>query len=498
MRCLIKNGYLHQFNATKSSFIRGNLIIHDDYIEELSGCCPPEQSFDKVIDATDCLIIPGLINAHIHTHCHFVKGLFDNLPLEMWMLYTKPYFTGRVETPDDVYIKALFSCIEILKTGTTMIIDDLVHCPTFSPQHYSMIMKAYKKAGLRADVSVNIINKPAYETIPYLDELMNDNLKTRLRAGAMPPEREILQYLEGLIRQYNVPDAVQRCVLAPSGPQRCTVPLMKGMRDLAEKYHLPVVSHVLETRVQKETGQLFFGKSLVEWMNENDLLYPNLLAIHSVWVTDEDIQLMKQSGCKTVHNPASNLKLGSGIAPVGRLLREGITVGLGTDNTSCSDSLNMFESLKLSALLQKIQTPDYENWIGAQEAIRMATYNGAECACLQNKIGSIQVGQKADIVIIDTNNERLLPANNYVNQLVFCENGQSVRDVIINGRIVVENKKIVTFNEAEVIEEFKQVMNRMKEQRELAGKEAAEVDNLYREAYYKTIRHGDHHKSSSV
>lgn len=489
MSCLIKNGLVHQFTGEKSSFRKADIVVNGTCIEQVADRAG-DGPFDKVIDAANCLVIPGLVNAHIHTHCHFVKGLFDNLPLEMWMLYTKPYYSGRIETPEDVYARTLFGCIEILKTGTTTIIDDLVHCPALSPRHYDAVMKAYEKAGLRADVSVNVINKPAHETIPCLE--LDDGVKARAAAKSLPPEREILQYLEGMIKKYNGADAVQRSVLAPSAPQRCTVPLMRGIRELAEKYDLPVVSHVLETRVQKETGAIFFGKSLVEWLDENDLLYPHLLAIHSVWVTDGDIGLMARSGCRAVHNPASNLKLGSGIAPVVKLLRAGIPVALGTDNTSCSDSLNMFESLKLAALLHKIATPDYEKWIGAHEAIRMATYNGAVCARREENIGSLAAGKKADLVIIDTDNERFLPANDYVNQLVFCENGRSVRDVIVNGRLVVENGRITTFDEREVIAAFKETAARMKDQQQLARDEAAGVEAVYRQAYYRSIAHGNY------
>lgn len=490
-KSIVHGGMIYQYRSGKSEFLKKDIIISGNRIEALVD--PVEDlSGYELIDAANSIVIPGLVNAHIHTHCHFVKGAFDNMPLEVWMLYTKPYFSGRIETPEEVYIKTLFGCIEMLKCGTTMIIDDVVHCPTFSEAHYDMVMKAYQTAGLRADVSVHLSNKPNYKTIPYVDSLLDQDTIKKIEQGKIPPEAEILDYLEGLIRKYNTEDSLVRSVLSPSGPQRSTVKLMRGMRDLSEKYHIPTISHVLETRVQRETGYMFFGKSLVKWMEENDLLYPNLNAIHTVWVNDEDIGLLAEHHCKTVHNPASNLKLGSGIAPVKRLLEAGVEVGLGTDNTSCSDSLNLFESIKLSALLQKVKTPDFKQWIGAEEAVRMATYNGAACACLEKELGSIEAGKKADITILDIDNERFLPHNNFINHLVYCENGKSVKTVIIDGRTVVLDGKITTFQEKDVIEAFKGISGKKKAQLETAYQEAESLRAAYEEGYYRTMKAGNY------
>lgn len=493
MKKIVHGGLVYQYRSGKSTFEKRDIIISDNRIEKIVETVTGDLSaYDEVISAENAIVIPGMINAHIHTHCHFVKGAFDNMPLEVWMLYTKPYFSGRTETPEEVYIKTLFGCIELLKCGTTMIIDDVVHCPAFSEKHYDMVMKAYHDAGLRADVSVHLSNKFNYKTIPYLDSLISADMKRKIEEMKIMPEEEILAYVESLIRKYNTKDAVQRSVLSPSGPQRSTVKLMRGMRELSEKYNIPTVSHILETRVQRETGYMFYGKSLVRWLAENDLLYPNLNAIHTVWVDDDDIELLAKYDCKTVHNPASNLKLGSGIAPIRKLLKAGVKVGLGTDNTSCSDSLNLFESLKLSALLQKVQTPDYKEWIGAEEAVRMATYNGAACACLENELGSLEEGKKADMTILDIDNERFLPHNNFINQLVYCENGKSVKSVVIDGQTVVKDGRITTFDEQEVIGAFKEISERMKPQQELAVMEAEALRKEYEEAYYRTMRTGNY------
>lgn len=487
MKTVIKNGLVHVFQEGKSSFVKTDILLEDERIKKTGLGFTAEQE----IDATDCLVLPGLINSHIHTYCHYVKGGFDNLPLDRWMLHTKPFFSGRKETPEDVYYRTLFSCIELLKNGTTMVMDDLSVSPALNGELYDAVMEAYKVAGIRADVTVDVVNKPPYQSIPYVSELTPDELKTRMNQSVLADEDEIISYMEEKIKKYNKENALQRCILAPSAPQRCTVSLMKKIKTLALKYHVPVVTHVLETAVQKECGYQFFGKSLVKWMEEQELLYPNLNLMHTVWVEDEDIAIIARNGCKTVHNPSSNFKLGSGIAPIRKLLDAGINVGLGTDNTSCSDTLNLFEEIKLAGLIHKTTCFDDSKWLGAHEAIRMATYNGAVCAGKEEELGEIAEGKLADLIILDTNNERFLPHNNYVNQFVFSENGRSVKHVIVNGKIVVKDGVIQTFDEQKVLSEFQRLVEEdIAPQRETTESEAAIMEPIYQEAYRKTLISG--------
>ena len=487
MRILIKGGMIHRFHGKQSDFYPADILIRENKIADIQEKLDIEA--DQTINASGCLIMPGLINAHIHTYCHYVKGCFDNLPLDLWMLMTRPYFSGKKETPEDVYARTLFGCIELLKNGTTLVMDDLSVSPALDGELYDAVMQAYHDAGIRADVTVDVLNKPAYACIPYLDEEMPASMKQRLDALTLKDESRILSYMEEKIQQYNEPGAVQRCILAPSAPQRCTISLMKGIRKLSEKYDIPVVTHVLESPMQKEFAYLKYGKSLVKWMDENDLLYPNLNLMHGVWIEKEDMETIARHGCRIVHNPGSNLKLGSGIAPIEEILSAGIEVGLGTDNTSCSDTLNLFEEMKLAGMLHKLRTVDYHKWLGAQEAIHMATMGGAACAGRKKELGSLEVGKLADMIILETNNERFTPANNYVNQMVFCENGRSVRDVFVDGKVVIRNGKITTFNEEGAVRKFREILESdMNWQKEIAQKEAAEVFPVFEKAYFRTLR----------
>lgn len=486
MNILIKNGLVHKFVDGKSHFNKRNIYIKNDKIDTLTVDEDESiKNIDKVIDASNCIIIPGLINAHLHSSDHFNKGAFENLPLEIWILYLRPFFQGTRLTPEEIYIRTLYGCIEMLKTGTTTIIDDIVQIPLLEEDGLEMIIKAYKKSGIRATVSTQLMNKPFYKTIPYLDNLFDDKLKKRLNTKLIS-ETDLLSYLEHNLKKYNSSNSLIHYALAPSAPQRCSLGLMKGIRDLSLKYNVPSICHVLETKVQNITGKILFNKTLVEYLENNDLLYPNLSLVHSIWVTDEDIKIIKDKGCKVIHNPASNLKLGSGIAPVWNFLNKGITVSLGTDNTSANDSLNMFEIMKLTGLIHNVQYADYHKWIGTNEVFKMATVEGAKSALLENEVGMIEKNKKADLVILDIDNERFIPTNNLVNHLVYAENGSSVKTVIVDGKIIVEDGKITTFNEKDILDEVKKIMPKIYSERKIALEESIEVIDQVKEAYFKS------------
>ncbi len=400
------------------------------------------------------------------------------------MLYLRPLYTGISLTPDEIYLRTLFGCIEMLKTGTTTIIDDIVQTPSLNEKNLEMIFKAYRKAGIRSLVTTHLVNMPMYKTIAYLDEMLDENLKQKLNSKFVP-EDEILSYVEENLKKFNTNNSIQRYVLAPSGPQRCTIKLQDGLKNLSEKYNVPSICHVLETKTQYITGKEIYNKTLVEYLKDNGLLYKNLSLVHCVWVTDKDIELIADSGSRIIHNPASNLKLGSGIAPVKKFIDNNIPVGLGTDNTSSNDSLNVFELMKLTGLIHKVQYTDYKKWVGADESFRMATIEGAKCALMEDEIGTIELDKKADLVLLDIRNERFIPSNNYLNQIVYAENGSSVKTVMINGQVVVENGTIISFNEKEVLDEVTNLMPKVFKERKLAYEQAKDVSDKFKEAYFR-------------
>lgn len=485
MNILIKNSLVHQFKDGKSYFKKGNIFIEDDKIKHLMiDENKIREKVDKIIDAKHCIVIPGLINAHLHSHDHFNKGAFEKLPLEIWILYIRPFFKGTSLTPDEIYVRTLYGCVEMLKTGTTTIIDDIVQNPNFDEKNLEMIIKAYKKSGIRANVTTHLINKPIYKTIPFLENLFTSELKEKLNIKLLS-ENDIISCLEKNLIKYNSKNSIVRYALAPSGPQRCTLNLMEGIKKLSVKYNVPSICHLLETKVQNVTGKIFFNKTLVDYLEDNNLLYSNLSLVHSIWVNENDIENIKRRDCKVIHNPTSNLKLCSGIAPIRKFLDKSVTTSLGTDNVSANDSLNMFEIMKITGLIHNIRYTDYKKGIGANEVFNMATIEGAKTALLADEIGAIEINKKADLVILDINNERYIPTNNLINHLIYAENGSSVKTVIINGKIIVEDGKIITFNEKEIFNEIKKIMPKIYLERKIACEEANQVIGQIKKAYFK-------------
>jgi cytosine/adenosine deaminase-related metal-dependent hydrolase len=390
--------------------------------------------------------------------------------------------------PGYIYLRTLFIAIQLLKTGSTMIMDDVAQQPYNDEANLEAIFRGYKKSGMRAYVGTHLGNVPMYQAIPFLEPFLDAEMKKKMSKSGEIPVSTYLDFLEKQIKAFNTPDSIQKYILSVSGPQRTCVGLMKGMRGLSETYNLPVVNHVLETRLQRSAGDELYGKSLIRFLEDNDLLYRNEAIIHSVWVDDYDIELIKKRNCSVLHCPSSNFQLGSGLAPIHKLVRAGINVALGSDNPSCNNNMNLFEQMKLTGMVHKVHHSDFRHWLGAEDAFRMATINGAKAALAENSVGSIEVGKKADLVILNANNATYIPKMNYTRQIVFCENGSSVRDVLIDGQLVVNHGVITTFDEAEVLSQVSAMGERFLYELKNADEESKLIADQLTQAYY--IAHG--------
>ena len=223
-------------------------------------------------------------------------------------------------------------------------------------------------------------------------------------------------------------------------------------------------------------------------MDSLGILTPKTTLAHMVWVTDHDLDLVAKAGASIAHNPMTNLKCGSGIAPVRKMLDAGINVGLGTDNNSANDTSNLLETMRVAALLHKVTDFDYDRWIGAKEVIKMATRGGARCACLDGEIGTLSVGKKADLILLDLNRFPFFPRNDLLHQLIFCEHGESVDTVVIDGKFIVEGGKVVTVNEEKILSDVVERAKEIQDKITRAAKRGGELAPYVREAYYKCVR----------
>ena len=483
MRWIVENAQVVREFGTPPD--RLDILVDEDRIGDLGNALARRYpDFDNVVAADDCLVVPGLVNAHLHSHDRFDKGRFGTLPLEVWIWLYNPPTLGRAWTPRECYLRTLLSGIELLRSGTTTVIDDVHHGVPAIPANIEAVFQAYEDIGMRACVSVAHGDKPFYETVPYLSDILPKKYRQRQDASAPPTNEWMLEYWRELAGCYR---GRVRFVLSPSAPQRCTDKFLLETWQLSEELDLPVVAHVLETRVQLMSGGHFYGKSIVEKMHELGLLTRRSNLVHGVWMTDSDLDLVASSDSCIVHCPGSNMKLGSGIAPVSSMLKRGIAVGLGTDNHNANDNANIFESIKLAALLNTLSTDRPEDWIDAKSVLRAATLGGARCALMDETIGSIAVGKQADFVLVDTNTTAFMPHNDIANQLTFCEDASSIEKVVVAGQIVFDQGQCGSIDETSVLDELRDRMPGIREKILRTERVARDMEPFLKQAWEQCL-----------
>lgn len=440
--------------ATGSSPVTASIRVADGVIAALGAGLEPEEG-DTVIDGRDRLVAPGLVNAHTHSWETLFKGRFDNLPLELWMLFSYPLLGDVRVDPDLVRLRSQLFAAESLKAGVTTVIDDVLETPDQGFDQLDAVFGAYEDAGIRANISGHIINKPFVDTLPFTGELLDGELLEQVRALPVPSTEEYLAFSREAFSRYRDRAGGRLAyMIAPSGPQRCTDELLSAATEVAVEQGAECHIHVLETKTQAVTGDEFYGTTMVKHLQRIGALSPNTTFAHGIWVTDEDIEIIADAGVSVSHNPISNLKLGSGVLPWRKYLDAGVNLGLGSDGGSSSDTPRMLEVVKAAALLHKISGPVFEQWPTVHEVLHAATLGGARSGMLEQKIGSLEVGKQADLVVYDLQTLAFTPRNSLDNQLVYSENGGSIEYVVVGGRIVVDHGELTAVDESALIEEF--------------------------------------------
>ncbi|HSB03791.1 MAG TPA: amidohydrolase family protein [Thermodesulfobacteriota bacterium] len=468
MTIWIKNGRIHQF-----------LEKHED----MEGMCDPEKM--RVLDAKGKLVIPGLINSHLHSHDHYDRGRFDSLPLELWILFIRPWIGAKPLTPREIYLRTMIGAMEMVHTGTTFCIDDVNFAPFNTLENVSAVMQAYRDIGMRAFVTASFFDKPAYQTLPSVEELIPGSIQDEMDGSAGLKVDDWESFLRECLRTWKNPNELTQFILAPSAPQRCTDDLLLRTKGLAEEYQCMIMTHTLETRIQRVTGEVFYGKSMIHHLKDIGFLGPHVLLAHCVWITEEDLDTISETEASIVHCPVSNLKLGSGVAPLEKMLDKKITVSLGTDNTSCNDAQNMFEVMKLAALLPKIWHEQFERWPKAMDIFKMATQNGAKVTKREGEIGTLKIGARADLTLLDLDTVSFLPVGEIQRNLVYSENGRSVHTVIVGGEVIFEDKKITQVSEADLREEIIEAAEKLKRDHQSVYEKAQEIYPYFEKAYFR-------------
>lgn len=460
MAILIRDGYVLTGDAQQTCLPCASVLIEGDRITAISTDTASllEQNADvEVIDASRRLVLPGFVNAHMHSNESFEQGAYDNLPLEIWLLYKYPPFILPPLTKHDQYLRTMLCAIRSIKSGVTSIQDDVINYGALDV--IAGACAAYRDAGLRAWVTADLGDRQYLEPLPWIDELMPADLRQSLAAIPNPHWQDQMALFEQAYSDWHGVDDLIRIILAPVGPQWCSRELLQAVTEASIAKNLPVHMHCLETKTQAVTAQWLYGKPVVEYLHDIGFLTSRVTLNHAIWLTDREIELLGEHHCSITHNPLSNLKLGSGICPVRKLLNAGVNVALGTDGVCTSDTADIFTALNSAALLHRIGTFNYDEWITAAEAYHMATIAGARSSLMDQAVGSLEVGKKADVILIDRYAWSLIPLNRPIQQLAFSTTSDAVQTSIINGKIVMRDRVLTQVDEAALNQEISEVAN---------------------------------------
>jgi 5-methylthioadenosine/S-adenosylhomocysteine deaminase len=374
----------------------------------------------ETIDAAGQIVLPGLVNTHTHAPMVLYRGLADDLALMEWL--TKYIFPAEAKTVSPQFVRdgTHLAALEMIQSGTT----------TYADMYYfeEEIARATKTAGLRGVLGQTIIQFPVADA--------------RTPADALARAEAFIMAFKG--------DPLITPAVAPHAVYTLDARTLAAARDLSRRHGVPTLIHVAETADEMKTAQERFRMTPVGYLDSLGFLGAGVLAAHGVWISEPDIALLRMRGVGVSHNPESNMKLASGTAPVTEYLAAGVAVGLGTDGAASNNDLDMFEAMRAASLLQKVRTGD-PRALGAAAALEMATIGGARALGMSSQIGSLEVGKRADLIVVAMDAARQTPMYDAVSHLVYTTRGDDVRTTIVNGRILMHDRTVRTLDENAVL-----------------------------------------------
>lgn len=438
-----------------------DVLIEGTTIREIgpAGLAAPEAA--RTIDARDRLLMPGLVNAHTHGHGSVGKGLGDRWSLEL-LLNALPWANGGL-AEEDLFLAAQLNAAEMLRKGSTAAYDLFLQFPLPDRRSLEAIGRAYSEAGVRVVLAPMMANHSLYEAVPGLMQALPEALRRQVEASRAAPLASLRHALAEWLDDWPFDRDRVRPALAPTIPTHCSDEFLVLCRDTARDQGVGVHMHLAESKPQALAGQEFYGQSLAAHLDRVGLLGPDFTAAHGIWLDDDDLKRLADRGAAVAHNPGSNLRLGCGIAPVREMLARRLTVGVGSDGSVSSDNQNVFEAARLASFVSRVRSPDPEQWITAEEALRMATEGGAAVLGMDDRIGRIAPGYYADIVFLDLGAVGLVPLNDPVHQLVHSEDGSAVDSVMVGGRLVLEHGRFTGFDYGRLRTRLEQTVARMRD-----------------------------------
>jgi 5-methylthioadenosine/S-adenosylhomocysteine deaminase len=435
-----------------------DILIEDDTIRELGppGLAAPEGA--REIAAAHRLIHPGLVNAHTHSHGNLAKGMGDRWTLEL-LLAAAPWIGGN-RGAEDAHLSAQIGAVEMVLKGCTALYDLFFEWPVPTSEGIAAVGSAYREVGIRAVIAPMVADRTFYEAIPGLAEALPPSLQERVAGLRLAPGATTLRAIRDALQGWGFDREHIRPAVAPTIPHHCSDEFILGCAALSRDFGVGLHSHVAESKVQAVASRRLYGRTQTAHLGRLGVIGPHFTVAHGVWLDDDDMALLGDGGASVAHNPGSNMRLGSGLADARGMLDRGVNLGIGTDGASCADNQNMYEAMRLASFVSKVQGPEWRRWLTTSEAALAATEGSARVLGF-DRIGRIAPGWKADLVMLDLDHPNWLPLNNPVNQLVHAEDGTAVDGVMIGGRMIVENRRVLSVDLARLRERAEAARDRL-------------------------------------
>ena len=436
---MLKNATIITMNQRREIIQDGAVVIEENRIVDVGKTKKIKSSHrvEREIDCRGKLVLPGLVDCHVHLTQALIRGCADDMALIPWLRQRVLPLQGTY-TEKEGELSAKLCCIEMIKSGTTTFVECLLHWR----YGFDRIARVVEKIGIRGVLSKSLMNVPGYA-----------DQKDAIPSGMVEDgEKTMKQTIQMIQRWHGKANNRIHVWFGARTPGACTVDFYREISEKARKYKTGITIHLAEVKQDIEYLRREFGMTPMEFMNHCGIVGPHVIYAHGVWIPPEDFKILQRTGGTVCHCPASNLKLASGFAPVPEMLKSGVNVALGCDGGPSNNCYDMIREMKLAALVHKARLLDPEV-LPAETVLEMATLNGARATLWRGQIGSIERGKLADLIVIDLRRPHLVPVRNPVSNLVYAANGGDVDTVIIDGKIIMENRQMTTIEEEEVVQE---------------------------------------------
>ena len=455
----LSGGTVLTFDEDYSIFEDGEVWFQGNEIVAVGNReCYPTRGENRVqkIDVTGRLVIPGFINAHSHSYSAILKGSVEKEPLDIYMLHV--IAAGDAMTPRETYISAQLDAVSMLRRGMTSVIDHYSERPVLSAEGLEAVCNGFEDIGIRATVAPMFSDLPYIETIPLdKDELPRKVQQWYGNRGKLDPA-EYFKVIEPAIVSRSSPENRVNVILGVDGPQRCSSRLVEMTAEFQQQHNAAIQTHMLETKTQAAMKP---EQGFVRRMVDLGILNDRSSLVHFIWTDRKDMDAALEAGVTVVHCPQSNAMLGAGISPVMQLRQMGIPVAFGTDGSNCGPA-SYLENLRLAAWFMRLTETDFERWPDSRVLLQEAYRAGARAIGLPQKVGRLEAGARADIVVLDPSGHWHMPMGDLYRHILHYESGESVESVWVDGQPVVRDRKLTTIEEDALVAEAREIAVRRK------------------------------------